>query len=180
MSPAPARISRPIQGNGPVENVSLSDLECGGWAAGGIYGSKPAALHAPATAGETVNLRWTLWPESHQGPLITYMARCPDTGKLAIVPQRELQSLMARNTGCQDYQTNGAPVWFKIAEDGLHKTDPDWLKAEWAVTPLMKNPNSGTNYTIPKCLEPGFYLVRHELLALHSAWAENGAQFYPG
>jgi hypothetical protein len=23
------------------------------------------------------------------------------------------------------YQTNGSPVWFKIAQDGLHSTDPD-------------------------------------------------------
>ena len=80
MNPKPQRVSREIQGNGPVENVTLPDLECGGWTAGGISGSKPAALHAAAKAGESVNLRWTLWPESHQGPVITYMARCPDSG----------------------------------------------------------------------------------------------------
>ena len=77
----PPRISRAIQGNGPVENVSLPDIECGGDSAHGIVGSTPAPLHAPAEAGSTVNLRWTLWPESHQGPIITYMARCPDTGE---------------------------------------------------------------------------------------------------
>jgi len=76
----PQRISRAIQGNGPVENVTYADLECGGDTVHGIIGSKPAPLHAPAAAGSTVNLRWTLWPDSHQGPLITYMARCPDTG----------------------------------------------------------------------------------------------------
>ena len=43
----------------------------------------------------------------------------------------------------------------------------------------MFYPNGGYNYTIPACLKPGFYLVRHEILALHSAWAEGGAQFYP-
>jgi hypothetical protein len=83
-------------------------------------------------------------------------------------------------TGCQDYETNGAPVWFKIAEDGLHSTDPDWLQNVWAATSLMTYPNEGVDYTIPKCLAPGFYLVRHELIALHGAWAEGGAQFYPG
>ena len=39
--------------------------------------------------------------------------------------------------------------------------------------------NGGYNYTIPSCLSPGYYLVRHEIIALHSAWGENGAQFYP-
>lgn len=80
MSPKPQRISREIQGNGPVEDLTLSDLQCGGYAAGGINGSKPAALHAEVAAGSEVELFWTLWPESHMGPSITYMAKCPDEG----------------------------------------------------------------------------------------------------
>ncbi|KAF2745332.1 lytic polysaccharide monooxygenase [Sporormia fimetaria CBS 119925] len=161
MNPRPARISREIQGNGPVENVQLNDLECGGWAAGGYPGSKPAPSHAAAAAGSTVNLRWTLWPESHQGPVITYMARCPETG-------------------CQEYETKGAAVWFKIAEDGLRSTDADWLKNVWGDTVLMTAPNKGIDYKIPECLAPGYYLVRHEIIALHNAWSVSGAQFYPG
>ena len=35
-------------------------------------------------------------------------------------------------------------------------------------------------YTIPACIEDGFYLVRHETIALHSAFAYPGAQVYPG
>jgi hypothetical protein len=31
----------------------------------------------------------------------------------------------------------------------------------------MFNYNDGYNYTIPPCLAPGHYLVRHELIALH-------------
>ncbi|KAH7083990.1 glycoside hydrolase [Paraphoma chrysanthemicola] len=157
MNPAPPRISRPIQGNFPVESVSLSDLQCGGNTTGGIIGSTPASLHAPAPAGSTVNLRWTAWPESHLGPILTYMARC-----------------------CNTYLPASDPVWFKIAHDGLRTTNPDWLKSDWAVTPLITTPNSGVNYTIPACLKPGYYLVRHEIIALHSAYNEGGAQFYPG
>lgn len=38
-SPAPPdRISRPIQGNGPVEDVTLIDLQCGGYTKGGVVG----------------------------------------------------------------------------------------------------------------------------------------------
>jgi hypothetical protein len=43
----------------------------------------------------------------------------------------------------------------------------------------MKAPTSYT-YTIPSCLKKGFYLVRHEIIALHAAWQYPGAQFYPG
>lgn len=35
-------------------------------------------------------------------------------------------------------------------------------------------------YTIPECIEPGYYLVRHEIIALHAAYSYPGAQFYPG
>lgn len=43
----------------------------------------------------------------------------------------------------------------------------------------MKSPATYT-YTIPSCLKKGFYLVRHEVIALHAAWTHPGAQFYPG
>lgn len=35
------------------------------------------------------------------------------------------------------------------------------------------------SYTIPSCLAAGSYIVRHEIIALHAAWAYPGAQFYP-
>lgn len=34
-------------------------------------------------------------------------------------------------------------------------------------------------YTIPSCLKAGYYLVRHETIALHASWEYPGAQFYP-
>lgn len=79
-SPTPQRISREIQGNGPVQDVTSADLQCGGYTEGGIVGSKPAALHAEVAAGSEVDLYWTLWPDSHVGPTVTYMAKCPDAG----------------------------------------------------------------------------------------------------
>lgn len=154
-SPTPDRISRPIQGNGPIEDVTSADLQCGGWTAGGIVGSSPAALHATAAAGSTSTLHWTLWPSSHMGPVITYMARCPDTGCTSYMPQTDA-------------------VWFKIAETGREGTSD-----VWGDMPLRTPGNAGVTYTIPSCLAPGYYLVRHEILALHAAWAYPGAQFYP-
>ncbi|RYP45066.1 hypothetical protein DL768_008538 [Monosporascus sp. mg162] len=155
-NPKPERISRPVQGNGPVENVNYADLQCGGYTDGGVVGSEPAKLHAAAAAGSTNTLRWTLWPESHMGPVITYMARCPDSG-------------------CQDYMPGDAAVWFKIQEDGREGTSNVWGDEE-----LKTAPNDGYKYTIPSCLKPGYYIVRNEIIALHAAWQYPGAQFYPG
>ncbi|KAF2715446.1 lytic polysaccharide monooxygenase [Pleomassaria siparia CBS 279.74] len=155
MSPVPERISRVVQGNGPIQDVTIADLQCGGYSEGGIVGSKPAALHATAAAGSDVTLHWTLWPTSHVGPLVTYMAKCPDAG-------------------CNDYMPGSAAVWFKIKEEGrVGTTDV------WGDTPTMTAGNP-VNYTIPACITPGYYLVRHEIIALHSAYAYPGAQFYPG
>jgi len=155
-STLPDRVSRPIQGNGPVTDLTYADLQCGGWTDGGIVGSSPAQLHAPAAAGSSVTLHWTLWPDSHVGPTITYMARCPDTG-------------------CTAYMPDTDAVWFKIAEDGRSGTS-----STWGDSPLMVAGNAGYQYTIPSCLEAGYYLVRHEIIALHAAYSYPGVQFYPG
>ncbi|KAI8939142.1 hypothetical protein NX059_004976 [Plenodomus lindquistii] len=155
MSPKPERISREIQGNGPVESVTISDIQCGGYAAGGINGSKPAALHAEAAAGSEVSLYWTLWPESHMGPTITYMAKCPDTG-------------------CNNWMPESAAVWFKVQEEGRVGSSDVWA------SDALQKAGAAVKYTIPKCISSGYYLVRHEILALHAAYSYPGAQFYPG
>ena len=82
------RVSRPVQGNGPVTDVDLLDIQCGGYSEGGIVGSSPAPLEAAAEAGSNVTLHWTLWPDSHFGPTITYMAACPDEGKISFHSQQ--------------------------------------------------------------------------------------------
>lgn len=35
------------------------------------------------------------------------------------------------------------------------------------------------SYTIPSCLKAGYYITRHEIIALHAAYTYPGAQFYP-
>lgn len=62
--------------------------------------------------------------------------------------------------------------WFKVAEDGLDGTN-------WAVDTMIAN--DGWHYfTLPTCVAPGEYLLRVELLALHSAGRAGQAQFYVG
>jgi hypothetical protein len=65
-------------------------------------------------------------------------------------------------------------VWFKVQENGRQGTSN-----VWGSTPLQKA-GSAVTYTIPKCISGGYYLVRHEILALHAAYQYPGAQFYPG
>lgn len=62
--------------------------------------------------------------------------------------------------------------WFKVAERGLNN-------GVWAVDELIAN--DGWHYfEMPSCVAPGQYLMRVELLALHSASSPGGAQFYIG
>ncbi|KAF5256579.1 hypothetical protein FOXYS1_12933 [Fusarium oxysporum] len=35
-------------------------------------------LTADVTAGATITVRWSDWPEAHGGPVLDYMARCPN------------------------------------------------------------------------------------------------------
>jgi hypothetical protein len=61
---------RKIPGNGPVEDITSIDIQCNG-------GAEPAALVQNIAAGETIDLHWTTWPDSHKGPVITYLAAAP-------------------------------------------------------------------------------------------------------
>ncbi|KAK2734168.1 Esterase/lipase/thioesterase [Onygenales sp. PD_40] len=147
-NPPPERIFRKIPGNGPVEDLASVDLQCNGYQASG---SEPAVLSAAVTAGKAQSLQWTTWPDTHRGPTITYMAKCPGD--------------------CSEYEPGTDAVWFKIAEDGKH------ADGTWASDPLITN--AAYTFTIPASLAPGNYIVRHELWALHAAYAYPGAQIYP-
>lgn len=61
--------------------------------------------------------------------------------------------------------------FFKIAESAYDGT-------EWAATKLIKD-NFSWSIKVPASLAPGQYVLRHEILALHSAGQANGAQSYP-
>lgn len=114
--------------------------------------SKPGALVAPASAGSQVKFFWTAWPESHRGPTMTYLASC--------------------TSGDCRTEDPSSLDWFKIDHAGLN---PD---GTWISDTIIANNNTWT-VTIPKELKAGQYLMRHELLALHSAFNASEAQFYP-
>lgn len=118
-------------------------------------GAENAALTATVAAGGTVSLQWNTWPESHHGPVINYLADCG--GDCTTVDKTTLE-------------------FFKIAESGL--IDETTLPGTWASDVLLAN-NLTQTITIPSTLKAGSYVLRHEIIALHSAGSTDGAQNYP-
>lgn len=116
--------------------------------------AEPGAISAEVAAGKDVELQWTEWPESHHGPVITYMANC--NGDCSKVNKTSLK-------------------FFKIDQKGL--IDDSDVPGTWATDNLISN-NSWT-VTIPSDIAAGNYVLRHEIIALHSAENEDGAQNYP-
>ncbi|KAH6655551.1 glycosyl hydrolase family 61-domain-containing protein [Truncatella angustata] len=120
-------------------------------------GSKPAGGHARVAAGDSIALTWNTWPDSHHGPIIDYLAPC--------------------NGPCESVEKT-ALKFFKI--DGAGKADPSATSSPgyWADDVMMAN---GLTWLvqIPASITPGNYVLRHEIIALHSANNANGAQAYP-
>ncbi|KAK5108798.1 hypothetical protein LTR62_007772 [Meristemomyces frigidus] len=110
---------------------------------------------APIAAGQNVTLQWTTWPSSHHGPVINYLAKVP--GDFASVDKTTLE-------------------WVKFDASGL--LDDSTPPGTWGSDELIANNNSWT-LTIPSSLTAGNYVLRHEIIALHSAQSANGAQNYP-
>ncbi|KAJ5392040.1 hypothetical protein N7509_007530 [Penicillium cosmopolitanum] len=118
-------------------------------------GSAPAALSAPVAPGGSVKMTWNTWPDDHHGPVITYLAKCD--GDCADVDKTTLE-------------------FFKIDAGGLISETA--IPGTWASDKLIEDSFSRT-MTIPSDIEAGNYVLRHEIIALHSAENTDGAQNYP-
>ncbi|KAF7954707.1 hypothetical protein EAE96_005826 [Botrytis aclada] len=139
-------------------NLDLGFTSPSAYTTGDIICAKEAtnaALSAKIAAGDKIDFQWTVWPESHHGPVITYLANC--NGDCATVDKTTLE-------------------FFKIDEAGL--IDDTTVPGTWASDNMIANNNTWTS-TIPADLAPGNYVARHEIIALHSAGSEDGAQNYP-
>ncbi|GAB7327202.1 hypothetical protein MBLNU13_g11106t1 [Cladosporium sp. NU13] len=115
---------------------------------------KPGAKVASVAAGGSIKLQWDTWPESHHGPVLDYLAKCAGDDCTSV--------------------SAGDLSFFKIDEKGLN----DAASNSWASDDLIKDGNSWT-VTVPEDIAPGQYVLRHEIIALHSAQDANGAQNYP-
>lgn len=139
---------------GPVysDNLNGSDIACS------INATNSKKYAVPVAAGDTIGIHWTTWPDSHHGPIFTYLAACngdcttADKDKLEWVKIAELGQLTLGAGG------GTAGTW---ADDQLRAADGNW------------------SVTIPASIQAGNYVLRNEILALHSAYAVGAAQFYP-
>ncbi|KAE8154640.1 glycosyl hydrolase family 61-domain-containing protein [Aspergillus avenaceus] len=149
-APTVAAWGTPNTGNGPLapEDYSSPDIICHQNATAGNG-------YVEVAAGDSINIQWTEWPESHHGPVIDYLARCEPN--CASVDKTELE-------------------FFKI--DGVGLVDGSDVPGTYGDDQLIANNNSWL-VQIPEGIAPGYYALRHELIALHSAGEEGGAQNYP-
>lgn len=112
----------------------------------------PAPGHAVVAAGDKISLQWTVpWPDSHHGPVIDYLAKCD--GLCENVDKTQLKFFKIDGAG-----------WISGANPGV-----------WATDTLIAD-NSTWLVQIPADIAPGNYVLRHEIIALHSAGSVNGAQ----
>jgi lytic cellulose monooxygenase (C1-hydroxylating) len=88
--------------------------------------------------------------KSHKGPVTAWLAKVDNAASAAKTGQK----------------------WFKIWEDTF-----DTSSKKWGVDNVISQ-NGWAYFALPTCLAPGDYLLRVEILALHSAKNSMGAQFY--
>ncbi|KAK7031812.1 glycosyl hydrolase family 61-domain-containing protein [Favolaschia claudopus] len=142
-------VVRQIANNLPVKDTTSPDITCG-------RSAKPAALVATAAPGDKLQFNWNtlaaggLWFHD-VGPMMTYLASCG-------------------SGSCADFDASKAK-WFKIDEQG-QLADGTWAQAKL-------DTGAPASVTLPSNLKAGNYLVRNELIALHTAQSEGNAEFYP-
>ncbi|KAG8924524.1 hypothetical protein FRC01_011382 [Tulasnella sp. 417] len=143
----PSSPIRKISEYGPAAPFTGANITCG------PGGNIPVSNLAPVVAGSEVTFDWNPWNSDHKGPVMTYVARCPN--------------------GCATFKGDTGNVWVKIAEDGYNPNrTPPWAEES------LHSPGTYT-IKIPASLANGEYLLRHEVLGLHVAGTAGGAQFYP-
>lgn len=144
-----------------ITDPDLGFVEPNGYAGPNIICHKnaaPANQAATVKAGGTIEFQWTPWPSSHHGPILTYLANC--------------------NRPCE--KVDKSQLKFNLIDAvGLYKNSTTlYTPGRYASDQLMQNGNKWT-VTIPSTVAKGNYVIRHEIIALHSAYAPNGAQNYP-
>ncbi|KAH7078521.1 glycoside hydrolase [Paraphoma chrysanthemicola] len=146
--------------NSPVSSVTSNDVRCN------VGGSKGVAGKCPVEAGGTVTVEMhqqngdrscknEAIGGAHYGPVIVYMSKVDDSSK-----------------------ADGSSGWFKVYENGWAPAnkrvgDDDY----WGVKDM--NACCGkVDVKIPAELAAGDYLLRAEVIALHTAGSSGGAQLY--
>jgi len=114
-------------------------------------GGSSAPLSAKIAAGTNITAVWSQWTHS-QGPVMVWLYPCENGF-----------------SSCD----GKSKKWFKIDEMGL-TSGTNLNSNNWGTDIVLRTLKWSSK--IPASLKPGYYLIRHELLALHQA---NTPQFYP-
>lgn len=142
----------------PPSNYTTPDIVC-------HRDGTPPRAHVPASPGDKIHLQWNGWPQSHNGPIQSYLARCDSSNTNASDGCASVDKMKLEFSKIDD----SAPVF--LNESG-------GPPGSWATEILIANNNSWL-IEVPRGLRPGPYVLRHEIIALHYANATNGAQNYP-
>jgi len=146
--------------NNPIQNVNDNNMACNFG-----YRTPVSTKVIDVKGGDKVGVQWGHViggaqfandpdhpiAKSHKGPTIFYMAKVDNAANA---------------------QPNGLR-WFKVHEDGLDGS------GQWGVDRMI-NAGGWQDFTLPSCIAPGNYLLRAEIIALHSANQPSQAQFYMG
>lgn len=174
--------------NNPVQDVTSTSLICG---AAGTTSQSVVAVNPGDKIGTWFQhvIGGAQFPNdpdnpiasSHHGPVIAYMAKVDNAAS-------------SSHTGLK---------WFKIGQDTFDTSSKKWGVGKWSspfpalvacscpgkaggenmsltecfADNLIAN-NGWAYFNLPSCLASGQYLMRVEIIALHSAYSANGAQFY--
>ncbi|ETS82901.1 hypothetical protein PFICI_04777 [Pestalotiopsis fici W106-1] len=139
--------------DGPITDVTSDDLACNG----GPNPTTPSSDIIDVAAGSTVTAVWRhtltsgsddVMDASHLGPTMAYLKKVDDA---------------TSDSGIGD-------GWFKIVEDG-------YTNGVWGTSNVINNAGE-QSIPIPSCIADGQYLLRAEMIALHSASSTGGAQLY--
>lgn len=143
--------------NNPVQDVSSADITCGKVAlTDATVITVPAGAEFGAYWGHVIGgEQFPGDPDnpiaaSHHGPITAWLAAVDDAASASL-------------SGLE---------WYKIGEDNL-----DVATSTWGVDNMIAN-DGWSYFTMPSCITPGQYLLRVEIIALHSAYDVGQAQFY--
>ncbi|PKS08370.1 hypothetical protein jhhlp_005314 [Lomentospora prolificans] len=142
----------------PTQDVNNPDMTCGKVALTSTEvisvapGDKIGAWWGHVLGGEQIpNDPDHPIARSHHGPITAWLAKVDNAANAQIGPNLK---------------------FFKVAEDNF-----DVATNTWGVDNMIKN-GGWSYFNMPTCIAPGDYILRVELIALHSAYSSNGAQFY--
>ncbi|KAF1928955.1 lytic polysaccharide monooxygenase [Didymella exigua CBS 183.55] len=146
--------------NYPIQNVNDANMACNS-----NFLQPVSSTVIAVKGGDAVGVLWghviggAQYPgdldqpiaSSHKGPVMFYMAKVDNAATAS---------------------TSGLK-WFKVYEDGLDGA------GQWGVDRVISS-DGWVDFTLPACLAAGDYLLRAEIIALHSAGTQGQAQFYMG